>query len=157
MQMIIRWVNEIPTQSLILANMTSSFLMDLLERLLPILLPRICTHKWILKEDRIPSSGILSTTDVTRKLMQTILYVNKNGWEMEVQWADGSTDWLPLKDLKDSNLIETALYAISNGISEEPAFSWWARHTLHKGDRFIKKVKTRYLGWLLRITVTVFY
>jgi hypothetical protein len=48
------------------------------------------------------------------------------GWEMEVQWADGSTDLLPLKDLKDSNPIETAKYAISNGISEEPAFSWWA-------------------------------
>jgi hypothetical protein len=42
-------------------------------------------------------------------------YVNNNGeivphmttagWEMEVQWADGSTDWLPLKDLKDSNAI----------------------------------------------------
>jgi hypothetical protein len=48
------------------------------------------------------------------------------GWELEVQWADGSTDWLPLKDLKDFNPIEAAEYAISNGISEEPAFAWWA-------------------------------
>jgi hypothetical protein len=44
-----------------------------MERLLPILLLRICTHKWILTEGRIPSSGMLLTTDVTRKLPQTIL------------------------------------------------------------------------------------
>jgi hypothetical protein len=44
--------------------------------------------------------------------------------------------------LKDSNPIEAAEYAISNGISEEPAFSLWTRHTLCKRDRFIKKVKT---------------
>jgi hypothetical protein len=60
-------------------------------------------------------------------------YINKNGETVpsmttaglghEVQWADSSTDWLPLKDLKDSNQFKTANYAISNGISEEPEFS----------------------------------
>jgi hypothetical protein len=71
-----------------------------------------------------------------KKVTANHTYVNKNGetvhcmttagWEMDVLWADGSTDWLPLKDLKDSNLIDAAEYAISNGISEEPALSWWA-------------------------------
>jgi hypothetical protein len=65
-----------------------------------------------------------------KKVTANQTYVNKNGetvprmtiagWEMEVQWADGSTDWLPLKDLKDSNPIEAAEYAVFNGISEEP-------------------------------------
>jgi hypothetical protein len=60
-----------------------------------------------------------------KKFTANHTYVNKNGetvplmttagWELEVQWADGSTDWLPLKDLKDSNPIEAAKYAISNG------------------------------------------
>jgi hypothetical protein len=59
-------------------------------------------------------------------LLETVPRMTTAGWEMEVQWADGSTDWLPLKDLKDSNPIEAAKYAISNGIFEEPAFSWWA-------------------------------
>jgi hypothetical protein len=61
---------------------------------------------------------------------ETVPCMTTAGWEMEVQWADGSTDWLPLKDLKDSNPVEDAKYAISNGISKEPAFFWWARHML---------------------------
>jgi hypothetical protein len=55
---------------------------------------------------------------------KTVPHKTTAGWEMEVQWTDGSTDWLPFKDLTDSNPMETAKYAISNGISEEPAFSW---------------------------------
>jgi hypothetical protein len=27
------------------------------------------------------------------------------GWDLEVEWADGSTSWLPLKELKETNLI----------------------------------------------------
>jgi hypothetical protein len=77
-----------------------------------------------------------------KKVTANHTYVNKNGEtvphmttagrELEVQWVDGSTDWLLLKDLKDSSPIEAAKYAISNGISEEPGFSWWAQHTLCK-------------------------
>jgi hypothetical protein len=84
-----------------------------------------------------------------KKVTANHTYVNKDGktvplmttagWELEVQWTDGSMDWLLLKDLKDSNPIEAAEYAISNGISEEPAFAWWARHTLHKRDRVLEE------------------
>jgi hypothetical protein len=58
MQKINRWVNVAITQSLILANMISNFLMIQLEHLLPILLPKICFLKWILKDGRIPSSSL---------------------------------------------------------------------------------------------------
>ena len=30
------------------------------------------------------------------------------GWQLLVEWTDGSTQWLDLKDLKDSNPIEVA-------------------------------------------------
>jgi hypothetical protein len=30
------------------------------------------------------------------------------GWDMEVEWADGSTSFLPLKTVKDSNMVEVA-------------------------------------------------
>jgi hypothetical protein len=53
-------------------------------------------------------------------------------------------DWLQLKDLKYSNLIEADEYAISNEIYAEPVFAWLVQHTLHRHDHFIKKVKTRY-------------
>jgi hypothetical protein len=47
------------------------------------------------------------------------------GWDLEVEWKDGSTSWLPLKDLKETNAVEVALYADENQIDAEPAFDWW--------------------------------
>ena len=46
------------------------------------------------------------------------------GWEILVEWKDGSTTWVQLKDLKESNSIELAEYAVQARISEEPAFAW---------------------------------
>ena len=66
------------------------------------------------------------------------------GWELEVLWKDGSTDWIPLKDLKDANPIEVAEYAVSSNIADEPAFAWWVHDTLRKRERIVKKAKTRY-------------
>jgi hypothetical protein len=66
------------------------------------------------------------------------------GWDIEVEWKDGSTTWVPLTRLKDSNPLELAEYAVANRIENEPAFKWWVRHTLRKRDRIIKKVKSRY-------------
>lgn len=66
------------------------------------------------------------------------------GWELLVEWKDGTTSWIPLKELKNSNPVEVAEYAVANKIAEEPAFAWWVRHTLRRRDRIIKKVKTRY-------------
>jgi hypothetical protein len=53
-----------------------------------------------------------------KKVTANHTYMNKNGktvprmttagWGLEVQWADGSMDWLLLKDLKDSSPIEAA-------------------------------------------------
>ena len=49
------------------------------------------------------------------------------GWEVFVSWKDGSSDWISLKDLKDSYPVQLAEYAIASGISDEPAFAWWVR------------------------------
>ena len=45
------------------------------------------------------------------------------GWMFLVQWKDGSSNWILLKDLKDINPIETANYAVAHKIAEEPAFA----------------------------------
>ena len=37
------------------------------------------------------------------------------GWKLKVQWKDGSSSWVPLKDLKESFPVETAEYAKSCG------------------------------------------
>ena len=66
------------------------------------------------------------------------------GWKLLVEWKDGSSSWTPLKDLKVSNPVELAEYAIANGLSEEPAFKWWVSHTIKKRDKIISKVKSKY-------------
>jgi hypothetical protein len=52
--------------------------------------------------------------------------------------------WVKLKDLKASNPVELAEYAVTNQIAEEPAFKWWVSNTLHKQNLIISKVKKKY-------------
>jgi hypothetical protein len=66
------------------------------------------------------------------------------GWELLIQWKDGSTDWIALKDFKESYPVELALYATNRGIHEEPAFAWWVPYVLKKQKRIIQKVKSKY-------------
>ncbi len=54
------------------------------------------------------------------------------------------TSWLPLKDVKESNPIELAEYAILNHIDDEPAFKWWVPLVIRKRNRMINKVKKKY-------------
>jgi hypothetical protein len=67
------------------------------------------------------------------------------GWQLLVEWKDGSSDWVPLADMKESYPVQVAEYAVGNQIASEPAFAWWVRHVLRRRDRIIKKVRTRYL------------
>jgi hypothetical protein len=51
---------------------------------------------------------------------------------------------VPLVELKDSNPVELAEYAVGNKIDQEPAFRWWVADVLRKRNRIIAKVKRRY-------------
>jgi Reverse transcriptase (RNA-dependent DNA polymerase) len=66
------------------------------------------------------------------------------GWSLLVNWKDGSTDWVKLKDLKDSYPVQIAEYAVTNRIAEQPAFNWWVHSVLRKRNRILAKVKSRY-------------
>ena len=44
------------------------------------------------------------------------------GWQLEVEWRDGMTSWLPLKTLKNTNPVQVAEYAHGNQIDIEPTF-----------------------------------
>ena len=61
-----------------------------------------------------------------------------------MEWKDGSSDWVSLKDLKNTYPIELAEYAISNRIQDEPAFAWWVPYTLKKRVSIIQKIKSKY-------------
>lgn len=67
------------------------------------------------------------------------------GWELEVEWKDGSTSWLTLKELKETNAVEVAQYAKENRLLDEPAFQWWAPHVLKKLIRLIKMSRTKHV------------
>ena len=66
------------------------------------------------------------------------------GWDLLVQWKDGSTNWVALKDFKESYPVELALYAKDRDIHDEPAFAWWVPFVLKKQKHIIKKVKSKY-------------
>jgi hypothetical protein len=63
------------------------------------------------------------------------------GWEINIQWRDGSTTWNALKDIKDSRPLQMAEHATDNGLALKPAFRWWMPHVLKKRDIIIAKTK----------------
>ena len=54
------------------------------------------------------------------------------GWEICGLCKDGSTNWIALKDLKQSYPIELAYFAQLHGIHEEAAFAWWVLYLERK-------------------------
>ena len=66
-----------------------------------------------------------------------------DGYNLQVQWQDGSRQWTSLAKLKESNPVEVAEFAVSEGIDDEPAFAWWLPYTLRKRDRIIASVNSR--------------
>jgi hypothetical protein len=88
----------------------------------------------IKKED-----GYFTTSQGTRRKKRTT-----RGWEMCLEWKDGSQTWVAMKDVKNSSPLELAEYAIKNNLKEEPAFSWWIHHALKKRKQIISKLKSKY-------------
>ena len=43
------------------------------------------------------------------------------GWDHLCELGDGTTAWIPLKDLKESMLVQVTEYTIANNIAEELA------------------------------------
>ena len=66
------------------------------------------------------------------------------GWEILLQWKDGSTTWESLKDVKASYPVQLAEYSHQKQISGKPAFAWWVPHVIRKKNRTIAKVKSIY-------------
>ena len=65
-------------------------------------------------------------------------------WEFCVIWKDGSTNWINVKDLKESFPVQLAEYVENNKLSQEEAFSWWLPYVLKKRKAIIAKLKSKY-------------
>ena len=62
------------------------------------------------------------------------------GWRILVSWKDGSTSYVPLREMKDAYPVEVAEYATASQIAKEPAFRWWVPFVLKKRERIIVKI-----------------
>jgi hypothetical protein len=84
-----------------------------------VLMKEISEHR---KDDTaIPAADSWVTTPNGRKFRKK----TTRGWHLLVEWKEGGSDWIPLKDLKESYPVEVAEYGKANKIEEEPAFAWW--------------------------------
>ena len=64
--------------------------------------------------------------------------ITTKGWYVQVKWRDQSTDLVLLHMIKESNPIEVAEHADTNGYSNETDCRWWVRKLLKKHDRLVK-------------------
>jgi hypothetical protein len=62
------------------------------------------------------------------------------GWYFQVQWKDASTDWISLKELKESNPVQVTDYCTKQKIDDKPALAWWVPYTLQKKVQIISAV-----------------
>jgi len=86
----------------------------------------ICDHRK--DNSAIPiSEGMVRSANGSEKPK-----VTTRGWELLNEFKDGTLEWVKLKDVKESNPIELAEYAMANRLTEEPAFKWWVPHVLRK-------------------------
>ena len=90
-------------------------------------------------EDAVPKDkGFFETRTGTRRRV-----VTTKGWDLKVKWEGGETSYIPLKDIKESNAVEVAEYAVRAGIEDEPAFAWWYRQALKQREVIINKISSR--------------
>ena len=80
----------------------------------------------------------ITTSRGQRRLRKTT-----GGWKLLVKWRDQSESWVKLSELKESHPVETAEFAKSRGIDDEPGFTWWVPHTLKKRNIIISAMKVR--------------
>ena len=100
-------------------------------------------NRWLLLKD-ITAHKKDAIAPTLEELQQQRRKYTTKGWSLCCLWANGSTSWEPLRNLKESNPLEVAKYADAKNLLNEPAFNWWAKHVLKRSRRVIKKVKTRY-------------
>ena len=66
-------------------------------------------------------------------------------WQLCIQWKDGSTYWVALKDIKQSYPVDLADYAKRIKIDDEPVFAWWVPYVQKKRKIILSKVKSKNL------------
>ena len=103
----------------------------------PMFMDEIVRYRY--NKDAIPrDNGWYLTPQGARKRI-----ITTKGCDINVSWKDGTTSWVPLKDMKESNPLEVAKYVSRNNIESHPVFAWWVPVTLKQRVKIIKQVTHR--------------
>jgi hypothetical protein len=103
-----------------------------------VLFDEIIDHRTNGKEIKQQDAFVTMSNGTKRRRESTL------GWEILIQWKDGSSTWVALKDVKESYPVQLAEYAVVTYHIEEPAFAWWVLFTIRKRNRILSKVKSKY-------------
>jgi len=90
-------------------------------------------NRWLLLKEIIGHEKDATAPTGEQLLLSNRRFTTK-GWSLHCLWADGSTSWEALRNLKESNPLEVAQYAEQHNLLNEPAFSWWAKHVLKRSQ-----------------------
>jgi hypothetical protein len=63
------------------------------------------------------------------------------GWDICIQWQDGTSSWHPLNEIKNSFPTHLAEYALKHKLQDEPLFRWWVKQVLRRKKYMMKAVK----------------
>ena len=88
------------------------------------------TPEELLDNDRLVSLSDQQTIVQSRQ----VTCIATAGWQICCQWKDGSTSWKKLSELKESQPMQTAEFAFTQGIDHEPAFNLTKQET-----RYVKR------------------
>ena len=89
-----------------------------------VLLDSLVDHRTTGDEVKL-EDGFITSSNGGRRRRETT-----KGWEILIQWKDGSTTWETLKDIKECYPVQLAEYSHLRRISKQPAFAWWVPHVL---------------------------
>ena len=103
-----------------------------------VLFDEIIDHRRNGNEVKMEDAFVTTKTGTRRRRETTV------GWDILIQWKDGSSTWTALKDVKNAYPVQLAEYAVASNIANEPAFAWWVPFTLRKRERILAKVKSKY-------------
>jgi hypothetical protein len=84
-----------------------------------VMLDSILDHRTDGSEIKPEDAFIISSNGGKRRKMTT------QGWEILLQWKDGSTTWEHMKDVHSEYPVQLADYAQQRDIAKQPAFAWW--------------------------------
>ncbi|KAL7526810.1 LOW QUALITY PROTEIN: hypothetical protein ACHAXR_003492, partial [Thalassiosira sp. AJA248-18] len=108
--------------------------------------------------DRRKTDPAIALQEIVKGKNKSDVHRSSKGWQICIQWKDGSTSWEKLSDLKECYPVHTAKYAVIQSLDHKPGFNYWVLQTLKKRNQIIalvKKRQTRYLKKTMKFGIEV--